>query len=102
MGPTRNVVVMFIQAYGTNPWFVVCPSISNDSNAYESTQIRRCSGEHSCQLDDSDADVDSAGSYYGEIADRYRAALLEGKAQGDIPRDEMEWARSGERGFDAP
>ena len=29
-------------------------------------------------------------------------ALLEGKTEGDIPRDEMEWARSGERGVDAP
>ena len=31
----------------------------------------------------------------------YRAALLEGKTEGDIPRDDMEWARSGERGVDA-
>ena len=49
------------------------------------------------KLDDSDADVDNAGSY-GEIADRHRAAHLEGKTEGDIPRDKMEWARSGERG----
>ena len=37
------------------------------------------------KLDDSDADADSAGSY-GEIADKHRAALLEGKTEGDIPR----------------
>ena len=41
------------------------------------------------KLDDSDADADSAGSY-GEIADKHRAALLEGKTEGDIPRDNME------------
>ena len=33
-------------------------------------------------------------------------ALLEGKTEGDLPRDKMEWARSGERsgerGVDAP
>ena len=34
--------------------------------------------------DDSDADIDSAGSH-GEIADRYRAALLEEKTEGGIP-----------------
>ena len=46
------------------------------------------------KLDDSDADADSAGSY-GEIADKHRATLLEGKTEGDIPRDEMERGETG-------
>ena len=50
------------------------------------------------KLDDSDADVDSAGSY-GEIADRHRAAHLEGKTEGDIPRDEMERGKTGSGGL---
>ena len=45
---------------------------------------RRCSGEHSCQLDDSDADVDSAGSY-GEIAECTAPPFWRGRRRETFP-----------------